>query len=249
MTPLLALALALYGVQALPHHPVKRGLDDPGCVASIPPNPDPNTVNEIYLAGVAQSVSLLVMQATFETCMQETRCNNLNCGDQDSLGAFQQRPSMGWGSPEQITNVTYSANAFLAQAIPLAAASPNVAPDVIAQGVQRAELGNLYAQHFDTANQLIQQAADATGVAWNGINPSGGGGGGNNNPPPPPPPPPSGGGQGGGCESYTAAPGDYCFLIAQNRGIDVGAFISWNPSINSDCTNLQVGTSYCVTAP
>jgi len=248
MTPLLVLALALYGVQAMPNRFIKRGLDDMACVNSIPPNPDPDTVNKIYLAGVAQSVSLLVMQATFETCMQETRCNNLNCGDQDSLGAFQQRPSMGWGSAEQIQDVTYSANQFLAQAIPLAATSPNVAPDAIAQGVQRAELGNLYAKHFDTANQLIQQAADATGVAWNGINPSGGPVH-TENGPPPPPPPPSGGGGGGGCQTYTANPGDYCFLIAQNRGIDVAAFISWNPSINWDCTNLQVGTAYCVTPP
>jgi len=182
------------------------------------------------------------MQATFETCMQETRCHNLNCGDQDSLGAFQQRPSMGWGSPEQLQDVTYATNAFLAQAIPLAAASPGASPDQIAQGVQRAELGNLYAQHLDTANRLIQQAADATGVAWNGVNPSGGGQS-------PPPPPPSGGGGSGGCQQYTANPGDYCYLIAQNHGVDVGAFISWNPSINGDCTNLQVGSSYCVTAP
>ena len=179
------------------------------------------------------------MQATFETCMQETRCHNLNCGDQDSLGAFQQRPSMGWGSPEQLQDVTYATNAFLAQAIPLGAASPGATPDAIAQGVQRAELGNLYAQHLDTANRLIQQAADATGVAWNGINPNGVG-----LPPVTQNPPPS-----GGCQQYTASPGDYCYLIAQNHGIDVGAFISWNPSVNSDCTNIQVGTSYCVTAP
>jgi len=240
MNHLLVLALALYGAQAMPQ-PAKRQLDDPGCLSTVPANPDPNTVNQIYLAAVAQNVNMLVMQATFETCLQESHCNNLNCGDQDSLGAFQQRSSMGWGTPQQITNVTYATNSFLAQAIPLAASEPGASPDAIAQGVQRAQAGNLYASHLDQANQLIQQAAAATGVSWNGIH----GGGGSN------PPTSSGGGGGGGggsCQTYTAVSGDSCWAIATNRGLSVGTFMSWNPSINSGCTNLQVGTAYCVSA-
>jgi hypothetical protein len=31
-----------------------------------------------------------------------------NCGDQDSIGVFQQRPSQGWGSYAQIMDVNYS---------------------------------------------------------------------------------------------------------------------------------------------
>jgi len=58
-TRLLTLALALYGAQALPHS--KRiELDDAACVASIPSEPDADTVNKVYLAGVAQNVSLQV---------------------------------------------------------------------------------------------------------------------------------------------------------------------------------------------
>ena len=34
--------------------------------------------------------------------MQESWLRNLDWGDRDSLGLFQQRPSSGWGSPEQI---------------------------------------------------------------------------------------------------------------------------------------------------
>ncbi|EJD35298.1 hypothetical protein AURDEDRAFT_117414 [Auricularia subglabra TFB-10046 SS5] len=242
MSRLLALALALYGVQAGPL--MKRGTvpDDENCIASIPPGPDPAVVNAIYLAGVAQNVNMAVMQATYETCMQETRCNNISCGDQDSVGVFQQRPSMGWGSVEQIMDVTYSTNQFLAQAIPFSANNPGASPDGIAQGVQRAEAGNLYAQHIETANQLIQQAAAATGVSWGGI--SGGSGGGSA--PAPAPPPPSGGG-GSGCSStYTPVPGDYCWLIANNNGISVESFLAKNPSIDSGCSNLQVGVAYCL---
>jgi LysM repeat protein len=36
------------------------------------------------------------------TAMQESWLRNLDWGDRDSLGLFQQRPSSGWGTPEQI---------------------------------------------------------------------------------------------------------------------------------------------------
>jgi hypothetical protein len=117
----------------------------------------------------------------------------LSCGDQDSLGAFQQRPSMGWGTPEQIQDPTYAAGKFLDQAIPLAAANPGYTADQIAQGVQRAEAGNLYAQQLSWANTLIQQAAQATGKA------APGGDNGGSSPPPT---------SGGGCDNkYTAVSG------------------------------------------
>jgi LysM repeat protein len=44
--------------------------------------------------------------------MQESGLRNLDHGDADSLGIFQQRPSQGWGSPEQIHDATYSSTAF-----------------------------------------------------------------------------------------------------------------------------------------
>jgi murein DD-endopeptidase MepM/ murein hydrolase activator NlpD len=46
------------------------------------------------------------------TAMQESTLRNLNYGDRDSLGLFQQRPSQGWGSPEQILNPSYAARKF-----------------------------------------------------------------------------------------------------------------------------------------
>lgn len=46
------------------------------------------------------------------TAMQESGLRNLDYGDRDSLGLFQQRPSQGWGTPTQIMNPTYSATQF-----------------------------------------------------------------------------------------------------------------------------------------
>lgn len=46
------------------------------------------------------------------TAMQESWLRNLDGGDRDSLGLFQQRPSTGWGSPEQILDRERSTRVF-----------------------------------------------------------------------------------------------------------------------------------------
>ncbi|WP_353827933.1 muramidase family protein [Agromyces sp. SYSU T0242] len=43
---------------------------------------------------------------------QESGLRNLRHGDLDSLGVFQQRPSQGWGSPEQVLDPVRAATAF-----------------------------------------------------------------------------------------------------------------------------------------
>lgn len=42
----------------------------------------------------------------------ESGLRNLHHGHADSLGVFQQRPSAGWGSPEEILDVEYAVNQF-----------------------------------------------------------------------------------------------------------------------------------------
>lgn len=46
------------------------------------------------------------------TGMQESGLRNINYGDRDSVGVFQQRPQSGWGTVEQIMDPSYSAAAF-----------------------------------------------------------------------------------------------------------------------------------------
>ncbi|MGA7147307.1 MAG: LysM peptidoglycan-binding domain-containing protein, partial [Microbacterium sp.] len=46
------------------------------------------------------------------TAMQESWIRNLNGGDRDSLGLFQQRPSTGWGTPEEIRDRVRSIRVF-----------------------------------------------------------------------------------------------------------------------------------------
>ena len=46
------------------------------------------------------------------TAMQESSLRNIDYGDRDSVGLFQQRGEMGWGTFAQLTDVTYATNAF-----------------------------------------------------------------------------------------------------------------------------------------
>ncbi|MFT4229907.1 MAG: LysM peptidoglycan-binding domain-containing protein, partial [Microbacterium sp.] len=46
------------------------------------------------------------------TAMQESSLRNLDWGDRDSLGLFQQRPSTGWGTAKQILNAKRSIRVF-----------------------------------------------------------------------------------------------------------------------------------------
>lgn len=46
------------------------------------------------------------------TAMQESSLRNLTWGDRDSVGLFQQRPSSGWGTVEELTNARHAAYTF-----------------------------------------------------------------------------------------------------------------------------------------
>jgi LysM repeat protein len=46
------------------------------------------------------------------TAMQESSLRNINWGDRDSLGLYQQRPSSGWGTADQIMDPAYSTRLF-----------------------------------------------------------------------------------------------------------------------------------------
>jgi hypothetical protein len=93
------------------------------------------------------------------TALQESKLQNLNYGDRDSLGLFQQRPSQGWGTEEQITQPTYAATAFY-QALAKVPSWQTLDVSVAAQKVQRSADGSAYARWESEARAL---AAALTG--------------------------------------------------------------------------------------
>ncbi|WP_234313921.1 peptidoglycan-binding protein [Streptomyces sp. NBRC 109706] len=137
------------------------GDDGGGC--RVPAEPDPEVLRVVYLTGVGLGVSDKVMLAGFEAGVVESNMNNLDCGDRDSLGVFQQRPSQGWGTPEQIMNVSYASNSFFTRAITVAANNPNLTAGQVAQAVQISAYPDRYDAVETTARQLIDRARELAG--------------------------------------------------------------------------------------
>ena len=132
------------------------GDDGGGC--SVPAEPDPEVLRIVYRTGVELGVSDRVMLAGFEAGVVESNMNNLDCGDRDSLGVFQQRPSQGWGTPEQIMDVSYASHAFFTPAIKVAANNPGMSAGQVAQSVQVSAYPDRYDAVEDTALALIERA-------------------------------------------------------------------------------------------
>ncbi|MFE3197783.1 C40 family peptidase [Embleya sp. NPDC059237] len=66
----------------------------------------------IVATGQALKVSARGQTIALAVAMQESTLINLPYGDRDSVGLFQQRPSQGWGSVEQIMDPVYSSTKF-----------------------------------------------------------------------------------------------------------------------------------------
>lgn len=66
----------------------------------------------IFEVGTQMGLDGQTIGAAIATAMMESKLRNLDYGDRDSLGLFQQRPSQGWGTPEQIRDPRYSARKF-----------------------------------------------------------------------------------------------------------------------------------------
>ena len=96
------------------------------------------------------------------TALQESSLRNLEEGDRDSVGLFQQRPSQGWGEPERLNDPVYATKSFY-----------GINPDIdnpgldqiedwhtmssteAAQAVQRSGLPDAYQQWETLADDLI----------------------------------------------------------------------------------------------
>jgi hypothetical protein len=95
------------------------------------------------------------------TALQESGLRNLQAGDRDSAGLFQQRPSQGWGTRQQILDPVYASTAFY-QRLRLQAGWEQLSVADGAQRVQRSGAPSAYAQWEPRARAY---AAALTGEA------------------------------------------------------------------------------------
>ncbi|CAM5494162.1 putative protein OS=Streptomyces paromomycinus OX=92743 GN=GKJPGBOP_00778 PE=4 SV=1 [Streptomyces rimosus subsp. rimosus] len=129
----------------------------------VPPDRDLEVTKAVYLVGRDLGVSGKVMLAGFEAGWVESHMNNLPCGDRDSLGVFQQRPSQGWGTPQQIMQVPYAATQFFTRAVRVQQQNPQLTAGQTAQRVQRSAFPDRYDQAEAKAQALLEEARKAVG--------------------------------------------------------------------------------------
>ncbi|GAB5079311.1 hypothetical protein [Arthrobacter sp. AD-310] len=101
------------------------------------------------------------------TAMQESKLRNIGHGDTagpDSRGLFQQRPSQGWGTEDQVMDPYYAVNAFYDALVKIPGYETLDITDA-AQRVQRSAYPRAYAQHEDLgrffASGLTGQSPEA----------------------------------------------------------------------------------------
>lgn len=120
-------------------------------------------VNAATIAAVGTNRNMPERAVTIAlaTALQESALRNLDHGDRDSLGLFQQRPSQGWGSAQEVTDPAYAANIFY-EHLAKVRDYTELPLTVAAQRVQRSGYPDAYAKHEPGATLL---AAALTGTS------------------------------------------------------------------------------------
>ncbi|SEC64740.1 hypothetical protein SAMN05216483_2113 [Streptomyces sp. 2131.1] len=113
----------------------------------------------ISAVGTTRGMPERAVTIALATALQESALRNLDHGDRDSLGLFQQRPSQGWGTERQIMDPVYSAGKFYEHLAKVPGYSRLPLTEA-AQRVQRSGFPQAYAKHEPDAALL---AAALTG--------------------------------------------------------------------------------------
>ena len=107
----------------------------------------------IAAVGRARGLPERAVVIALATAQQESTMRNLDYGDRDSLGLFQQRPSQGWGTPEQVTDPVYAAGAFYDGLLRIRNWETRRLTDA-ADAVQRSAFPEAYQKHEGMAVEL-----------------------------------------------------------------------------------------------
>ncbi|GAA2560205.1 hypothetical protein GCM10010435_34320 [Winogradskya consettensis] len=109
----------------------------------------------ISAVGMRRKMSERAIVVALATALQESKLENLDTGDRDSVGLFQQRPSQGWGTPEQIQDPRYAADKFYT-ALKKVKGWKKMRVTDAAQKVQRSAYPNAYEKWADESEVLTK---------------------------------------------------------------------------------------------
>lgn len=133
------------------------GLDDPE--EQIP------NAETIQATGIAMKVPARGQIVALATALQESGLRNLDYGDRDSLGLFQQRPSQGWGTAAEVRDPVHASTKFYEGLLKVSGwQSMTIAQ--AAQAVQKSGFPDAYAKWEPLATAL--QKAIAKSLDQNG---------------------------------------------------------------------------------
>lgn len=117
-----------------------------------------SNASTIASVGSDMGMSKRDIQIGIMTAITESMLRNVQYGDRDSLGLFQQRPSMGWGSAAQVTDPVYASTKFFEglRGVTDRGALP---PWLAAQAVQRSfdSTGGNYRVYWDEAQAIFEK--------------------------------------------------------------------------------------------
>lgn len=146
------------------------------CTASGQRLAPDQAANAALIVGTAVRRELPARAGTIgiATAMQESRMRSIDYGDRDSLGMFQQRPSQGWGTPEEVMDPVYAVNIFYDHLVQVPGYT-DLEVTVAAQAVQRSAYPDAYAQHEPLARAFAsalsgweEAALTCTLTTWEG---------------------------------------------------------------------------------
>jgi hypothetical protein len=107
----------------------------------------------ITAVGIGRKVPDRAVVVALATALQESKLENLDGGDRDSVGLFQQRPSQGWGTPEQIADPRYASKTFYAALLKVKGWQKMRVTEA-AQKVQRSAYPEAYEKWADEAEVI-----------------------------------------------------------------------------------------------
>ncbi len=164
-TLVLVLVVAGYAIYTGFKHVITPAAPAPGCqagtgVQAITLDTEQAAI-AATIAGVAARHRLPRQAVTIAlaAALQESKLHNLDYGDRDSVGIFQQRPSEGWGPATSLEDPVYATTKFFA-ALTRVRGYARMPVSQAAQDVQHSADGAAYGQWADVAGQL---AGDFTG--------------------------------------------------------------------------------------
>jgi hypothetical protein len=161
--------LAIHAVQP---RPVAAPPPPPGCQAGTGGSAIPLGTEQAgiaaTIAGVAARHQLgrQALTIAYAAALQESQLQDLDYGDRDSVGVFQQRPSQGWGTTAEIENPVYATTKFFAALVQVSGYT-TMPIDQAAQDVQHSADGDAYQQWAGVAALLAGYftGAPAAGVS------------------------------------------------------------------------------------